>query len=187
MLRSNPKISHVNKTDLFRINCLGNNQLMWTRCSDTDLNSASARLPCCLSKGPLKRDFLDIYMTTFSESVISEIQHLSGSSFCPKYLKLHLDLKNAGKTYGKVFCYWDNFIWIGIVKLSLFRTRYFLSAANVLRSSPKILHANQSNFYSSIDLPLTNEYDKSAVTQISEVIGNVYHAGFRRVLWNVSF
>ena len=27
-------------------------------------------------KGPLKRDFLDNYLTTFSESVISEIQKL---------------------------------------------------------------------------------------------------------------
>ena len=27
--------------------------------------SVSARLPCYLSKGPLKEDFLDIYLTTF--------------------------------------------------------------------------------------------------------------------------
>ena len=130
---------------------------------------------------------MDIYMTTFSESVISEIQHLSGSSFCSKYLKLHLDLKNAAKNYGEIFCYLDNCIWIGIVKLSLFRTGYFSSAANVLRSPPKILHVNKSNFYSSIDLVAISEYDESAVTQISKVIGNVYHAAFRRVLWNVSF
>ena len=32
-----------------------------------DLNSAWARLLCCLSKGPLKRDFLGIYLTTFSD------------------------------------------------------------------------------------------------------------------------
>ena len=29
------------------------------------MKSVSARLPCYLSKGPLKRDFLDIYLTTF--------------------------------------------------------------------------------------------------------------------------
>ena len=44
------------------------------------------------------------------------------SSFVSKYLKLHLDFKNAAKNSGKVFCYLDNCIWIGIVKLSLFRT-----------------------------------------------------------------
>ena len=48
---------------------------------DADLKSVLARLSCYFSKGPLKRDFLDIYLTTFSESVTSEIQKLSGPSF----------------------------------------------------------------------------------------------------------
>ena len=34
-------------------------------CCSSHFNSFSARLPCCLSKGPLKRDFLDNYVTTF--------------------------------------------------------------------------------------------------------------------------
>ena len=33
-------------------------------------------LPCCLSKGPLKHDFLGIYLTTISESVTSKIDQL---------------------------------------------------------------------------------------------------------------
>ena len=33
-------------------------------CCRSALNSVSARLPCYLSKRPLKRDFLDIYLTT---------------------------------------------------------------------------------------------------------------------------
>ena len=41
-----------------------------------DFNSAWTRLPFCLSKGPLKLMVLAIYLTTFSESVISEIQKL---------------------------------------------------------------------------------------------------------------
>ena len=45
-------------------------------CSDADFNSVWARLPCCLGKGPLKQDFFDIYLATFSESIISEIQNL---------------------------------------------------------------------------------------------------------------
>ena len=39
---------------------------------NSDLNSVWARLPCCFSKCPLKRNFLDIYLTTYSESVIAE-------------------------------------------------------------------------------------------------------------------
>ena len=38
-------------------------------------------------------------------------------------------------------------MWIGIVKLSLLRTGYFSSAANVLRSSPKIWHVNKRDFF----------------------------------------
>ena len=34
-------------------------------CYRSDFNSASTRLPSYLWNGPLKRDFLDIYITTF--------------------------------------------------------------------------------------------------------------------------
>ena len=151
------------------------------------MRSARERLPCCLSKGPLIWEFLDIYQTTFSESVISEIQSLRASSFFSKYLKLHLDLENALKILGKVFCYLHNCIWIGIVKFSLFRTGYFSRGANVLRSSPQIWHVNKRDFSRSIDYAAINEYDKSAVTQIWKVVGNVYDAACQRLLGNVSF
>ena len=51
---------------------------------DGDFNSAWARLQCCLSKHSPNRDFLDIYLTTFPESVISEIKIYEG----------HLSLQN---------------------------------------------------------------------------------------------
>ena len=50
-----------------------------------------------------------------------------------------LDVKNSAKNWEKAFCFWDNCIWIGIVKLSLLRRGCFSSAANVLTRSPKIL------------------------------------------------
>ena len=34
-------------------------------CCGSDFNCFSARLPYYLLKGPLKRDFLDIYLTTY--------------------------------------------------------------------------------------------------------------------------
>ena len=37
------------------------------------------------SNGPLKRYFLDISLTAFSESVIVEVQNLWGSSFLTQY------------------------------------------------------------------------------------------------------
>ena len=53
--------------------------------------------------GPLKQDLLDIYLTTFSESVISELQKLLGSSFFSKWLKFNLDFKNAAKNWVNFF------------------------------------------------------------------------------------
>ena len=78
VLTSCTKILQVNREDFFAINWLGNDHWRWWRCCGVDFKRSSARLPYCLSKGPLQRDFLDIYLTTFSESVISEIRNLRG-------------------------------------------------------------------------------------------------------------
>ena len=147
VLRSSPKIWLVNKRDFFERNFVASDQWIWSRCLNEYLNIVWARLPYCLSMHPLERDFLDIYLTTFLESLISKIQNLWGSSFFSKCIKLKLHFKNAAKNSGKFFCSWDNCIWIGIVKFSLWRTRYFSLAANVLRSSPKIWHVNKRDFF----------------------------------------
>ena len=81
VLTSSPKILHVNKRDFCQLNWILSRQWISKRVCDADFNSPWARLPCCLSKSPLKRDFSDIYLTTFWESVISEVQKLWGSSF----------------------------------------------------------------------------------------------------------
>ena len=92
-----------------------------------------------MSKGSLERDFLDIYLTMFSESVISDRQKLWGSSFFRKGSKIQIDFKNSARSWEQLFRFSDNCIWIGIVKLSLLRTGYFPLVVNVLKSSPKIL------------------------------------------------
>ena len=147
VLTSSPKICHVNKRDFFQLNFLPSDQWLWWRCCHADCNSAWARLPSCLSKGPLKLEFSIIYLTTFTEFVISEIQKLWGSSFYWKCLKFNLDFKNAAKKWETFLCYSDNCIWIGNVKLSLLRIRHFSLVANVLTSSPKIWQANNRHFF----------------------------------------
>ena len=147
VLTSCEKIWHVLKRDVFQLNWLGSDQWIWRRCCDGDFNSASAGLPSCLSKDNLKQDFLDIHLTTFPEAVISEAQDLWGSSLFSKYLKFILDFRNSAKNWEKVFCFWDNCVWIGIVKLSLLRRGYFSSAVNVLKSSPKIWHVKNRDFF----------------------------------------
>ena len=100
-----------------------------------------------LSKGRLKWDYLDIYLTTFSEAVISEKENIWGSYFLSKYSKFNLNFKNAARNWEKKFFFRDNGIWTGIVKLSLSRTGYFSSPANVLTSSPKTLHVNKRDVF----------------------------------------
>ena len=153
-------------------------------CSDADFKSSWARLPCCLSKDLLKRDFLDIYLTTFSESVISKIKNLRGLSFFPKF---NLDFKNAAQNWEKMFCFWGNCIRIDIVKVSLLRTGYLKSASNVLTSSPKTWHANKRDFFRLNWLAVINKYDKSAKIITLTVFGHVYHVPFRFILWNATF
>ena len=68
-------------------------------------------------------------------------------TFFSKYLKSQLNFKYAAKNLEKYFCFWDNCIWIDIVKLSLLRIGYSPSAAILLLSSPKIFHVNKGNFF----------------------------------------
>ena len=56
-----------------------------------------------LVEGSLKGVFLDIYLTTFSESVISERQKLWRSAFYSKCLKLNIDFKIHEKIEKKFF------------------------------------------------------------------------------------
>ena len=67
-----------------------------------------------------------------------------------KYLKFQLDFKNAARNSENVFCWLNNCMRIGIVKLSLLRTGCFSSAANVLTSSPNVFHLNKSGFFQRI-------------------------------------
>ena len=50
------------------------------------------------------------------------------------------------KKLRKTVFFWDNIIWIGIVKFSLLRRLYFSSAGIVLTISPKVLHVNKRDF-----------------------------------------
>ena len=67
--------------------------------------------------------------------------------FFSKYSKFNLDFKNAAKNSEKFFCFWDNGIWIGIVKLSLLTRGYISLVAKVLTSSAKIWHVNKRDFF----------------------------------------
>ena len=71
---------------------------------------------------------------------------------------------------------------IGIVKLSLLRTGYLSSAANVLTSSPRFGMSMRETFSNSIDLAVINEYDKGDLIHISTMLTHIYDVACRRVL-----
>ena len=71
--------------------------------------------------------------------------------------------------------------------MALVRTGYFLSAANVLKAVKKFAIFLRETFFNSIDLAVINQYDESAVMQISTVLGHVYHVACQRVLSNATF
>ena len=62
VLAKTPKILDTSKREFFQLNCL--QSFNKSDICLADFNSVSAGLPCCLSRGTLKRDFLDIYLTT---------------------------------------------------------------------------------------------------------------------------
>ena len=92
-------------------------------------------------------EYLDIYLTMFSDLVISEIQNLWGSSFKSKYSKHNQYFRNGEKNSENFFSFWDNCIWICFVKLSLLRKGYLSSAANVSKRCPKTWHVNKRDFF----------------------------------------
>ena len=116
VLTSSPKIWDINKRHFFQLNFLVSDQWIWSKCCEAVFKSAWEPLPCCLSKGALNWELLDIYLTTLSECVISKMKSLWGSSFVSKCLKFNLDFKNAAKSWEKVFSFPDNCIWIGVKK-----------------------------------------------------------------------
>ena len=65
VLANNVKIFHVTKRNLFQLNYLHSDQWIWQSCFRGDWISVSARLPCYFLRRALKRDFQDIYVTTF--------------------------------------------------------------------------------------------------------------------------
>ena len=67
--------------------------------------------------------------------------------FFGKHLQFKLYFKNEAKNWEKVFCFWNNCIWIGIVKLSLLRIGYLSLTSNVFTCSPKIWHVNKRDFF----------------------------------------
>ena len=103
VLTNSSKIFHITKRDFFQLNCLHSDQQIWQRCCRSDFDSVSARLPCYLSNRSLKRDFLDIYLTTFFG--VPKFKKISPMTviFFLKMLKIESKFRKCKKESRKFF------------------------------------------------------------------------------------
>ena len=86
-----------------------------------------------------------------------------------------------------MFCFWDNWISIVCIQLSLLMREYLSSAVNVLRKGLKNFHVSKSDFSNSITLTVITGAGKSALINIESVFRTFYHVASREVLSNRSF
>ena len=100
-----------------------------------------------LVQGSSEMGFFRHILTTFFESVISDMTQLWGTSFFWKCLKFNLEFKIAKRHREIVSCFSDNSIWIGCLKLSLLRRKDLSSAVHVLTNRLKILHIPNRDFF----------------------------------------
>ena len=149
--------------------------------------SFSDCLPCRLSRRPVKREFLDIYLST--SFVVRNLGNRQAKRviFFWKCSKFNADSKNVEKNSEKMFYFWDKCIWICCITLSLLLREYLSLAVNVWRKGLKNFHVSKSDFCNAITFTVITQDDKDALIKIESVFRPVYHVACQDVLSNGSF
>ena len=157
----------------------------------SDFISVLVGLPLYLSKGPLKWDFLDIYLTTFFG--VRKFKNTSAMRviFFLKMFKIESKIwkfkKKKRKSWEKFFPFWENCMWNCCNKLPRLRREYLPSAVNVLTKSPKIFGITNRDISNWIVFTVINKSGKGILDQIWTVFRRVYHVTCGRVFWNGTF
>ena len=135
VLKNSPKILPITKRDFF------------VKVVSFRFQHYLIPFPICLSKGLLKCNFLDIYLTTFFG-----IRNLRNTSVMRvilffKVFKILSTFQNCKKRLRKRFFFFlDNCIWIGCLTLSLLRRENLPPTVNMFTNSPKILYIPKRDF-----------------------------------------
>ena len=141
--------------------------------------SVSARLPCRLWRGHLKREFLEIFLSkSFRVGNVGNTEAMTVIVFW-KCSKFNAALKNAEKKREKIFCFWDKCIWIVCIELSLLRKGYLSSAVNVL--TKRLSMSLRVTLSHSITFRVIIESGKRGGIETESAIRDVYHV----VCWGV--
>ena len=189
VLRNTLKVLPHTRGDIFQITVPHNDEKTWWKCSDGDFTSNWDSFTCWLSIRAPNRRFLQRGLSKFF-TVCNFGKSLAMSIiFFSKCLKFDLDSKNRKKKKNseKLFCFSDNCIWIGNCKFSQSSTKYFPSTAYVLTNTLKTLHNTLGNIFK-INVPQNDEkHDKSALMEISQVLGTPSHVDCQGVFPNGTF
>ena len=133
-----PKISNVNKTDVFQLNLSWLNRKLGWQFYWASFSSVWHPWRHWLSKGFVKQNLSDIQVSTFLGVNDSQNIKLWSWSFLSKCAKFFVDCKNAIKSWGNCFDFWDNGVWRCCSNFSQLWQEYIWSAVHVLRTRPMI-------------------------------------------------
>ena len=86
-----------------------------------------------------------------------------------------------------MFCFWDKFIWIVCIELSLLISEYLSSAVNVLRKRLKNFNLSKCDFCNLITFAVIPEDDEGALINTESVLQPDYHVPCRGVLSKETF
>ena len=86
-----------------------------------------------------------------------------------------------------MFCFWDKFIWIVCIHLSLLVRVHLSSPVNVLRKHLNKFHVSKSDVCNSIIFTVIIQDGKGALIKIESVFRLVYHVACPGVLSNGAF
>ena len=105
MSTNSRNILHIAKGDFFQLNYFHSDQQIGERCCRSDFNSVLPRLPCYFSRDLLKRDFLDIYLTTFFEVRKFKSKSARTVILFLKMLKIECKFQKCNKKLKKHFLF----------------------------------------------------------------------------------
>ena len=104
-----------------------------------------------------------------------------------KMFEIQCRFEKCIKNWEKIFCFWDKWIWIVSIQLSLLIREYLSSVVNVLKKRLKNFQVSKSNFCNSITFRVITQDDKGALIKIQSVHRPVYHIPCRGVISNGTF
>ena len=163
VLKNSPEVLSISKRDFFELHWVHSGLINMVKVVSFIFQHSLIPFTFCLSNGPVKRDSLDIYLTTFFG--IRNFGNTSALSviFFWKCSKFYLQCKNTEKNSENVFPFRDKCISLWCVKLPLLRRKYFWPAVNVLKNSPEIIRSLRETFPNLIIFTVINKYGKRVV------------------------